>query len=134
MTRILAGSTLIPLASSGGISFVTVQSRAPFFRLLGVCCFVALVAACATAPPVQEMSDARQAIAAAKEAGAETLAADQLGQAEQLLESAENYLQTGGSSNYWNAQQAAINAKKVAFDALLASRSARESKDTDSSE
>ncbi|MDX1508115.1 MAG: hypothetical protein R3358_07530, partial [Woeseiaceae bacterium] len=47
---------------------------------------VALIAsACETAPPVQEMSDARQAIAVAREAGAETHASEELLQAERFL-------------------------------------------------
>ncbi|MCB1844769.1 MAG: hypothetical protein KDI09_17535, partial [Halioglobus sp.] len=46
------------------------------------------LAACETAPPVQEMSDARQAIAVAREAGAEDRAASELRQAEAYLESA----------------------------------------------
>jgi len=77
---------------------------------------------CANAPPVQEMSDARQAIAAAREAGAGTLAADDLAQAEALLDGAEAYLETGTSTGYWQAKKAAISAKDVAFQALLTSR------------
>ena len=82
--------------------------------------------ACASAPPVQEMSDARQAIAAAKEAGAGQFAIDQLGQAEDLLNKAEKFLRGGGSGAYWQARQAAISSKEVAFEALLASRNARD--------
>jgi hypothetical protein len=109
-----------------GLSLVICRFRSDFLRCLCTACVLAFVASCATAPPVQEMSDARQAIAAAKEAGAEDLAFDQLNQAEVQLMRAEKYLETGGSGNYWNAQQAAINAKKIAFDALLKSRTARE--------
>jgi hypothetical protein len=85
-----------------------------------------LLGACATAPPVQEMSDARQAIAAAREAGAESLAAERLQQAEALLATAETQLQTGIPSSYWAARKAAIDAKETAFDALLISRDARD--------
>ena len=49
-----------------------------------------LISGCVTAPPIQEMSDARQAIAAAKEAGAEQHAAATLSQAELMLDTAEN--------------------------------------------
>ena len=73
------------------------------------------------------MSDARQAIAAAKEAGAEELAVDQLDEAESLLVTAEKYLKTGTSAAYWQARKAAITAKEVAFEALLTSRTVRQS-------
>jgi hypothetical protein len=84
------------------------------------------MAACAVNPPVQEMSDARQAIAAAKEAGAQAHAGERLGEAEELLDTAEKYLQAGGSTNYWQAKQAAVSAKEAAFEALLTSRTATE--------
>ena len=85
-----------------------------------------LVTACATAPPVQEMSDARQAIAAAREAGAERYAPQRLDQAVTLLSTAERLLQAGNSNAYWQARKAALDAKETAFEALLASREARE--------
>ena len=83
------------------------------------------LAGCATAPPVQEMSDARQAIAAAKEAGAGQLAADELGGAQVLLQNAEAFLVVGTSNAYWQAKKAAIGAKEKAFEALLTSRNAK---------
>jgi len=82
----------------------------------------AMVAGCATAPPVQEMSDARQAIAAARDAGADRLAPDELADAESLLSGAEKYLEVGTSASYWQARKAAISAKEQAFEALLTSR------------
>ncbi len=88
-----------------------------------------LTAACATAPPVQEMSDARQAIAAAREAGAAELAAEQLKEAELMLGTAEDYLQGGSSAAFWQAKKAALGAKEKAFEALLASRDAKQSGD-----
>ena len=60
--------------------------------LLSIAAFLAVLlmaTACETAPPVQEMSDARQAIAVAREAGAEAHAAAELIEAEKYLESAE---------------------------------------------
>lgn len=75
------------------------------------------------------MSDARQAIAAAREAGAENYAASQLTQAQELLAAAEGYLQTGTSNAYWQARKAAVSAKEVAFDALLTSRNAQDKAD-----
>ncbi len=72
------------------------------------------------------MSDARQAIAAAREAGAEQYAADQLSKAETQLEAAETDLKSG---MYWSAKISATDAKDTALNALLASRTAREAAD-----
>ena len=97
-----------------------------FARRLWLAAVIAgLLAGCATTPPVQEMSDARQAIAAAKEAGAEQLAINQLGQAVALLENAEAHLVVGTSNAYWQARKAAVSAKDMAFEALLTSRNAK---------
>ena len=76
--------------------------------------------ACETAPPVQEMSDARQAIAVAKEAGAEELAAFHLKAAEDYLASAEEAL---NQRAYSEARRDAKQAKMKALDALKASES-----------
>jgi hypothetical protein len=95
-------------------------------RLIGMGLLLYLIAACATVPPVQEMSDARQAIAAAREAGAEDYASGQLNQAQDLLAVAEGHLETGTSNAYWQARKAAVSAKEVAFDALLTSRDAQD--------
>ena len=73
--------------------------------------------------PVQEMSDARQAIMAAREAGAEEHAAEVLLEAEESLESAEKYL---NSRNYGVARREAIEAKTKAIDALRVSEASRE--------
>lgn len=78
------------------------------------------VAACETAPPVQEMSDARQAIAVAKEAGAEEHAAFHLKAAEDYLESAQQAL---NERAYSEARRDAKQAKMKALDALKASES-----------
>jgi len=83
------------------------------------------VTACETAPPVQEMSDARQAIAVAKEAGAEERAAVHLQAAESYLERAEQQL---NEHNYYEARRDAKQAKIKALDALKASEAA--AKDT----
>ena len=80
-------------------------------------------AACTTAgPPVQEMSDARQAIAAAREAGAATYAGEGLRAAESHLAQAESQLQ---QHLYWDARKLALGAKESAIEALLLSRSLR---------
>lgn len=73
------------------------------------------LAACQAGPPVQEMSDARQAIAAAREAGADTLAADELREAERYLEYAEQRL---NEKAYSQARRDAQQAKRSALSAL----------------
>jgi hypothetical protein len=93
------------------------------FQALAAAALLALIGACATAPPVQEMSDARQAIAAAREAGAEQYASGQLAKAVDLMGTAERDLQ---ARQYHGARRAAVDAKDAAFDALLKARSARD--------
>ncbi len=100
--------------------FAVIGLRRP---ALAVLVLVPALWACAGGPPVQEMSDARQAIAAAREAGAEQLAAERLGEATDSLAAAEQYLQ---DRVYWAARREAIQAKESALDALLRSRAARE--------
>ena len=73
--------------------------------------------------PVQEMSDARQAITAAREAGADEHATESLLAAEESLESAEKYL---SSRNYGVARREAIEAKTKAIDALRVSEASHE--------
>lgn len=81
-------------------------------------------AACGTSPPVQEMSDARQAIAAAKEAGAAQSAAEDLRAAEAFLDSAQRKL---SERAYEQARRDALQAKSRALDALATT----EGSDTD---
>ncbi len=90
----------------------------PFLRSLF---FVALLAtaACQTAPPVQEMSDARQAIMAAKEAGAAEKAPDDLKAAEEHEQAAEDAL---NEKAYLRARRHAVLAKSRALDALRRSK------------
>jgi hypothetical protein len=80
--------------------------------------------ACETAPPVQEMSDARQAIAVAREAGAADLAAVELKAAEEFLQSAERKL---NERNYPQARRDALHAKTKALSAIQLSESGKES-------
>ncbi len=79
------------------------------------------LAACATAP-VQEMSDARQTIAVARNAGAEEFAAEELHLAEQYLESAQQKL---NEQAYKLARDDANKAKLAAMDALVRTESAK---------
>ena len=75
---------------------------------------VFLLSACATIAPVQEMSNARQSIRAAKDANAENLAANVLSEAQQRLRSAMSELDAG---EYERARILAIEAKHLALKA-----------------
>jgi len=79
------------------------------------------LSACATAPPVQEMSDARQAIAAAEDAEAARLAPVPLRAAQRFLAQAEEQIR---AQAYGFARTNAIRAKNSAVDALQASQAA----------
>ncbi len=72
------------------------------------------LSACGVAP-VQEMSDARQAVRAAHDAGAEQMAMDLYQQAETLLDQAVKELDEG---RYEQARKAAVSAKKAALEAI----------------
>ena len=77
------------------------------------------LAGCATSPPIQEMSDARQAIAAAEQARAGELAPQTLSEARRYLTQAEERIREG---NYGIARSDAIRAKTRAIYALQASQ------------
>ena len=85
--------------------------------------FLLVSVGCVTGPPVQEMSDARQAIAVAKEAGAQELAAAELAEAEAYLTSAQSKLSEG---SYSPARRDALLAKEKARDALARAESSAE--------
>ena len=99
-------------------------------RLTSPACLLALLlaglvlpgmSACAVAP-VQEMSDARQALKAAEQAGAAEFAADSLGRAQALLRVAE----AGLSKRRYNEAREDANAAKA--EALVALRTAENAK------
>jgi hypothetical protein len=73
------------------------------------------VAGCVSAPPVQEMSDARQAIRAAEQADAGRVAGDTLADARKFLEEAERQIQ---EEAYGPASMNAVRAKNRAVQAL----------------
>jgi Domain of unknown function (DUF4398) len=75
------------------------------------------LSACATSPPVQEMSDARQAISAAEQADAARLAPVPLGDARRFLAEAEGQLR---QEAYGLARMNALRAKNRAVQALQA--------------
>ena len=74
-----------------------------------------LLSACSTNPPVQEMSDARQAISNARETGAEDHAAEELHAAEAFLDSAKRNL---SGFAYASARRDAMLARENARKAL----------------
>lgn len=95
-------------------SIITGRLSAAFRRNVYLALLL-VITACGSGPPVQEMSDARQAIAVAKEAGAEDHAAEELRAAEQYLESAQRNLTERA---YGDARRDALRAKLKALDAL----------------
>jgi hypothetical protein len=89
------------------------KTHNPFVKWLLSIAFMIFFAACSTAP-VQEMSDARQAIQAAKSVGVDENSQSNLMQAKQLLEKAERALHIG---EYKEARTNALAAKEEAFQA-----------------
>lgn len=83
--------------------------------------FLLVLTGCQSGPPVQEMSDARQAIAVARDAGAADIAPDKLRAAEAYLNSAQQYLT---NRSYSQARSDAVQAKNKALDALASTASA----------
>ncbi len=84
-----------------------------FLRVTTLAALLA-IAGCQSAP-VQEMSDARQAITVAQEAGADKSAPGDLQAAIEYLESAEGFI---SQRQYDMARRDAVNAKASALDAL----------------
>jgi len=72
------------------------------------------ISSCATNPPVQEMSNARQALNAARDAKAEQFAKTQYNKAKELLEEARSNLESG---DYYTARYLALEAKHEAIQA-----------------
>lgn len=91
-------------------------ARIPAFFLV-----VALAIAGCAGAPVQEMSNARQAIRAARDAGAEKAAPQKLSEAEALLIRAEDSLERRA---YRDARRNAIAARDKAAEALGAAQPA----------
>ena len=84
-------------------------------RLLVVLVGVACLLGCRTGPPVQEMSDARQAIVAAAAAGATRGGSPEYDAAQAAIARAEAHLQ---AHEYGRAKWAALHAKHHAAAAL----------------
>ncbi|MBH97671.1 MAG: hypothetical protein CMM56_04370 [Rhodospirillaceae bacterium] len=91
------------------------SSRALFLVL------ILFVSGCATEAPVQMMSDARQAIAAAEEADADRLAPEPMTEAKRYISLAETQIRNGSFTSAWqNAQR----AKNQAVEALNTAQTA----------
>lgn len=82
---------------------------------------VVMLAACAAAP-VQEMSDARQAVMAAEQAGAEEHAPERLNEARNHLARAQQSLEV---RDYDEAREYATRARESAVRALTATEAVR---------
>ena len=83
-------------------------------RFLYITFLVFSITACSITAPVQEMSNARQSIRAAKDANAENLAKNVLSEATQRLHSAMRELDAG---EYEKARILALVAKHLALKA-----------------
>ncbi len=84
-------------------------------RLLAVVIGIFCLTGCASGPPVQELSDARQAIAAATTAGVTPSSSPDLYAAEAAITRAQAHLEAG---EYVRARLAAEAAKRHATAAL----------------
>ncbi len=89
----------------------TTRTRAPLAALVAL----ALAACVSTPPPVQEMSDARQAVEAAREAGAEQYAPQLFRRSVELLKGAQRTLEHRG---YTQARNQALGARRLAMEAM----------------
>lgn len=87
-------------------------------KYLALMVAVACIAAC-KGPPIQEMSDARQAISAARAAGAAQTAPQDLEAAQAAIARAENDLH---QEHFTRARMAAKEAKRRAAAALVSSQ------------
>ncbi len=92
-------------------------------RLLVVLVGVVCLLGCRTGPPVQEMSDARQAISAAAAAGATRGSSPEYDAAQAAIARAEAHLQ---AQEYARARLAALQAKHHAAAALANAQHAAE--------
>ena len=93
-------------------------------RFLGAALLAASIAAGCAGAPVQEMSDARQALRAADKAGAEVHAPELMAEAERLLASARSNLYKGeyrvARDEAEQARDKAMEARRVAEQAKAA--------------
>lgn len=100
-----------------GAANLAVPTTRPLVAIVAIVLLplIVLSSGCESGPPVQEMSDARQAISIAREAGAATGAPEDLREAEALLDSAQKNL---AERAYTQARHDAMQAKEKALHAL----------------
>lgn len=101
-----------------------IAMRIPIARLGGaglLAVLLALTGCASTPPPVQEMSDARLALEAARDAGAEKFAPSRLQRAQMLLSSAESHLKRrtflAARRDANAAKTEAVEARRIAEEA-----------------
>ena len=85
-----------------------------FSSLLAVLLFFT---ACSLIPPIQEMSNARQSVQSAKDAGAEDVDSKRFSKAKQLLDLASEKMDSG---EYIEARNLALEARSIAIKARQA--------------
>lgn len=94
-----------------------------FIKHLFIWCMAVLtLGGCALTAPVQEMSNARQTIQAAKDAKADVHAPQEFAEAQRLLDIATDALASG---DYSNAREHALEAKQQAIKAMQHALSAQ---------
>ncbi|MEM7612533.1 MAG: hypothetical protein AAF270_12685 [Pseudomonadota bacterium] len=105
------------------------NSLPQFVKVLSIVVIFGAAAACTSvSPPIQEMTDARLAIAAAEEAGAAKHAADQLAEATLVLRSAEANLERHA---YAAARRDAAIVKEMAIEARRVAEAAESAPNRD---
>jgi hypothetical protein len=100
------------------------RARPGLSRQLGAVFLSLVLAGCAVAPPVQEMSDARQAIAAAEAADAAVHSPRALEDARRFISVAERQIR---EETYGPARANAVRAKNRAVRALQDAEAAQDS-------
>ena len=108
-TRILSSGRC--LTALRAVASVSLDMLRLFAVVIGVLCLTG----CPSGPPVQELSDARQAIAAATTAGLSPSSSPDLYAAEAAISRAESHLE---AREYVRARLAAQAAKRHATEAL----------------
>ncbi len=93
---------------------MSVQLFKKFTQTICILFMAVWLPACATTAPVQEMSNARQTIAAAHEAKAKIYAPEQIKAAERLMHQATGALESG---DYHSAREYAVAAQQQAIKA-----------------
>ena len=97
-------------------SFITMNhSISGPIKILSVALVSTLLLSCATLPPLQEMSNARQTIAAAKEFSPNAATDNKILEAERLLERAERRIEV---TLYEQARLDALRARNEAIEYL----------------